>query len=297
MTPALEAILRECAAEGPIWYHPNPGNAGDALIAHATYVQFERLGVNWLPADKPGFYSNDRNVVYGGGGNLVPGYSIARDFISKHHMTARRLILLPHSVDGNEDLLGELGPNVHLFLREKRAFDHCSKFARGVKLELAHDLALSLPADRRSKPGAVELAVALVRACTRHSPPTLRMVAMVVQRLMRDGYPRGMVLSAFRTDRESEGAPLPDGNRDLSETFLLGSMEPRWASLSARLLLAWVSQAQLVRTDRLHVAISCCLMSVPVEMHDNSNHKLESVFTHSIAGSFPGAVWKGRRSS
>lgn len=294
MSSELESILRECAGEGPIWYHPNPGNAGDALIAHATYALFDRLGVRWLPATGTDFDAHDRNVVYGGGGNLVPGYTIARDFIAKHHKSSRRLILLPHSVDGNEDLLAELGPNVHLFLRERRSFDHCARHAPLAHLELGHDLAFSLPADRARAPGILELARAFLETFARRSPPTPRMMAMVIQRLLRGGNPAGGTLQAFRTDRESTGQPLPEGNRDLSETFLLGSMEPRWASLSARLLLAWVARPQLVRTDRLHVAISCCLKTVPVEMHPNSNHKLEAVFEHSIRGRFPSAIWKGR---
>lgn len=289
----LDALLRECALEGPVWYHPNPGNAGDALIAHATYALFDRLGVTWLPADGPEFVSEGRNVVYGGGGNLVPGYDIARRFLSKHHASARRMILLPHTVDGNEDLLGDMGPNVHLFLRETRSMEHCARHAAGARIHQDHDLALSLPSDRMARPGLAELAVACLVCLRRRDPPRPKMVAMVVQRILREGYPKGQILTAFRRDRESAGRPLPPGNRDLSETFLLGSMEPRWASLSARLLLGWVSGASLVRTDRLHVAIACCLTSVPVEMHANSNHKLRSVYDHSIRDRFPRASWGG----
>lgn len=293
VTEALEALLLECAQEGPVWYHPNPGNAGDALIAHATYALFERLGVAWLPADGPGFTAEGRNVVYGGGGNLVPGYDIARRFLSKHHASARRMILLPHTVDGNEDLLGEMGRNVHLFLREARSLEHCARHAPLAHIHEEHDLALSLPRDRMGRPGIAELVGAWFAASRRDAPPEPRMVAMVVQRILREGWPKGRNLDAFRRDRESTGRPLPPGNRDLSETFLLGSMEPRWASLSARLLLGWVGRATLVRTDRLHVAIACCLTSTPVEMHANSNHKVEAVFQHSIRGRFPNASWGG----
>jgi len=287
----LESLLRQCAQEGPIWYHPNPGNAGDALIAYATYALFERLGVPWLPADGPDFAADGRNVAYGGGGNLVPGYGDARRFLEKHHASARRMILLPHTVDGNEDLLARLGPNVHLFAREERSFDHCSRHAAGANVALGHDLALSLPSSAIRRPGVAELAGALLASLGRRRPPRARMVAMVLQRIARSGWPMGQVLTAFRTDRESVGRPLPPDNRDLSETFLLGSMEPRWASLSARLLLGWVAGASLVRTDRLHVSIACCLVSTPVEIHPNSNRKVEKVYEHSLRGRFPSVRW------
>lgn len=293
VTESLASLLRECAQEGPIWYHPNPGNAGDALIAHATYAEFKRLGVEWRTADGPDFVADERNVVYGGGGNLVPGYDVARRFLERHHGAARRMILLPHTVDANQDLLERFGPNVHLFLREKRSFEHCARHAQGAHLRLEHDLALTLTPDGMRRPRTTELAFAYLASMRRRHPPGPRMVAMVLQRIIRDGWPNGQILTAFRTDRESTGGTLPPGNRDLSETFLLGSMEPRWASLSARLLLGWVAGAALVRTDRLHVAIAASLQNVPVEFHPNAYFKCLAIHEHSLKDRFRTIHWCG----
>lgn len=298
MNPELEDILAGIASEGEVLYRPNPGNAGDSLIAHATYRMFRKAGLRWkLATDSDS--GEGRTVVYGGGGNLGEGYRDARDFLERHAGRCRRLVLLPHTVEGNEDLLSRLGPETHLFLREETSLDHCKQSAPRANSHLCHDMALTLPRGEDVRVGWGGIASAFLKRIGDPSAPSAKALAMLVQarlrRMDRHGRirARGAVLEAFRTDGESKGRELPIGNRDLSKAFETGNMDPFWASLSARMLLSYVDGAALVRTDRLHVAISCCLRGVPVELHANSNFKCEAVWKHSLEGRFPNARWMG----
>ncbi len=67
-----------------IYYRPNPGNAGDALIAAGAFILFDQAGLNVEIIDSNDFDSEGKIVIYAGGGNLVGIYSAARDFIRKH---------------------------------------------------------------------------------------------------------------------------------------------------------------------------------------------------------------------
>ncbi len=298
MNPELESLLARVAVEGEILYRPNPGNAGDSLIAHATYRMFRKVGIRWrLATDFDN--AEGRTVVYGGGGNLVAGYRDARSFLERHVGRCRRMILLPHTVEGNEDVLSRLGPEAHLFLRERISYRHCLQHAPMANCHLSHDMALTLPWGENVRVGWTEILRAFLVRSGDPSAPTAKARAMLVQARLRrtDRYGRvrgrGVHLDAFRTDLESVRRELPEGNRDLSTAFETGSMAPFWASLSARMLLAYVGGAALVRTDRLHVAISCCLRGVPVEMYPNSNFKCEAVWAHSLHDRFPDLMWKG----
>ncbi|MDE0886730.1 MAG: hypothetical protein OSB70_14480 [Myxococcota bacterium] len=127
-----------------IYYVPSPGNGGDGLIAEATYQLFDRLELDcqiWRGDE----YDIEKSVIiYAGGGILVPFYTDASNFFARHHARAKRLVLLPHTVDGHEELLGQLGPNVDIFCREHRSYEHVTRFAPGASVYMGEDMAPSL---------------------------------------------------------------------------------------------------------------------------------------------------------
>ena len=90
--------------DDPIYYRPNPGNGGDGLIAEGTYQLFDRIKLDYQLWNDDAEIE-DATLIYAGGGNLVPEYTDASDFIGLHHARAKRLVLLPHSVSGHEGLL------------------------------------------------------------------------------------------------------------------------------------------------------------------------------------------------
>ena len=55
---------------GKINYLPNPGNAGDSLIACATYQFFERNNIEYKCCQSEKDISDNDILVYGGGGNF-----------------------------------------------------------------------------------------------------------------------------------------------------------------------------------------------------------------------------------
>lgn len=81
-------------------YKPNLGNAGDSVIASATYQMFDDCGLDYKIYRK-GDDTKNAIVMYGGGGNLVELYTNACTFIQKHHQQAKKISdsCIPASID------------------------------------------------------------------------------------------------------------------------------------------------------------------------------------------------------
>ena len=287
---ALGALLRDLAASGTeVLYVPNLGNAGDSLIAAATFQVLRSQGLRWRILDHRDLRADTAGAVllYGGGGNLVPLYLDARRFIAAHHRRARRLVLLPHTIEGNEDLLGELGPNVDLIARERRSFEHIRAHAPRARHHLMHDVALGVDLEEL-RGGPLRLFAA---------PPSLRIAALLAkrgwQRLGRPRPPAGRVLAAFRTDREATGIARPADNYDLSSIYLDWVSPEGFARVASRDLLAIADRYDEIRTNRLHVGIAGALLGKRMVLHDNSYGKNRAIWEHSLAGRFPNVEWRG----
>lgn len=127
-----------------IQYIPNPGNAGDSLIALGTLRLMDSLGLRVrLRKRSETFDKNDR-IFYGGGGNFVPYYSECRNFILRN-MHVQQLVLLPHTVHEQGDVLKKIGPNMVLFARERRSFQHLMQHMRYPEnAQIDHDLAFAI---------------------------------------------------------------------------------------------------------------------------------------------------------
>jgi hypothetical protein len=258
------------------------GNAGDALIHVATLALLARLGlpVRYI-VDDAALDPAGKTIVVAGGGNLVPGYREAAGFLERVHARARRVLVLPSTIRGNQALLGALGPNVQLVCREAVSFAHVGRFATRAGCHLDHDLALSLDA----------------RALLERPPPfPWRAVAAagwrgraraVVAELAARGLPRREVLRCFRLDAERAGPPPPPGNRDLPALLEPPAGHPAAAQWSAHRLLAILDRAAVVHTDRLHVAIGAALLGKRVRLHPGCYDKNRSVYEHSLRARFP----------
>lgn len=262
-------------------YVPNPGNAGDALIAFATLRLFSDLS---LPAHTVGHWSqkySSRLIVLGGGGNLVERASSSRQlggmkiaqFLRDNAPSERNntIVLLPQSVRGYSSLLGGLGRNVWIWARERETYTHLRQFANGgARVSIGHDVALHLV-----DCGLWETAKIMVE---RRAKTTL----------------------VFRTDREAPAEQtLPSGNVDIVKesarvldiqsvnVSLFGlryELSSHELGLCAKglALMRYVAAAPEVRTNRLHVAIAALITHTPCHLYDNSYGKLSSVFAHSL---------------
>ena len=231
----------------------NPGNAGDSLIALATIIWFNKLGIKFTRHYINHVFGADDIVVYGGGGNFVPMYSDAANFI-KNNLHVRRLILLPHTISGNVELLGSLGSNAFIFARERVSFRHIvNSMSHPENCFIGHDLALSLDCSD-----------------------------------IKTGIEHGH-LNAFREDTEKTSIVIPGDNVDLSSKFQTPGCTTEWNEIVASVygLMSAISNASSVSTNRLHIAILASLLNKKTKFYDNSYYKNKAVYEYSLQNKFP----------
>lgn len=283
----VEIYLKGLAEQGELVYCPNAGNAGDSLIAHATFQLFKRQGIPVELYDEARFDPNEKILIYGGGGSFVPEYSAARQFVERYHRAVRKLVVLPHTISGHADLLSQLESNVDLFAREEVSFEYATKCAPNANVFLADDLAL-------------DLNVTDVLASNFKLPYWTIPLKQVVRRdtgLLREAVRRArgktQVLNCFRTDKERTEIRLPFGNMDLSKLFKCGTSTPEQALLATQMLLRMLNRYDEVRTNRLHLAIAGALLGKHVKFYPNSYFKNEAVYNFSLRDRFPNVQWMG----
>ncbi len=296
-SPSIREFLERLGSE-PVVFHPNPGNAGDSLIALATYELFEEVGVCWE------FHRDDldidgRVVIYGGGGNLNPLYDDCADFIEKTHRRAARLILFPHSITGRRELLSGLGPNVEILCRERVTLDYVRATAPLIRTELVEDLAFTLDPDailRReiSSFEGVEDDGAAVSNARRRTYERRRLRSDTGRKISKLlGKPD--VLRCFRADVEATGR-TPWDNVDLSMTVPhdVSARSRRASAETTYEIFRLMSGADDIHTNRVHMAISGALLGKRVLMHANSYFKNQAVYEQSLAGPYPNVEWVER---
>lgn len=156
-----------------------PGNYGDSLIWHGTKILLNKLNIseNYVENDSPKI--NDVLFI-DGGGNFIDYYSDVRDFLTKNHDFYKEIVILPHTIFGDEQIntLNNLSGDITVFCREKVSYNFVKqKFLKG-KVFLWHDCAFYN---------------------TFPKPPV------------------GVgILNAFRKDKESILDRIPNANNDLS---------------------------------------------------------------------------------
>lgn len=126
----LEQLLINSLRNKKVAYCANRGNAGDALIWYGTICLFKKLGISYFPyasAVEYGLLPTVDSVVFGGGGNFVPYYSECSKFLEKTMSLGKPILLLPHTVQGNQNFLARLLPNVVIICREQMSYDYCKR--------------------------------------------------------------------------------------------------------------------------------------------------------------------------
>lgn len=303
----VPSFLRKELGE-PFDYYPNPGNAGDALMAKATYDLFDRLGVPYSSKNLSSLLSDDyrgkRLLVFSGGGNFAEGgYNAYADILARIHRRAGRIIVLPHTIHGNARLLSQFGDNVTLICRERVSYQHVKQHAPKARAYLAHDMALLLD----------------VRSALAHQPRYFRSMATKAGlKLLGDerarlyptfnSYLAGLKWSLgaerrststtrtanlFRTDIEKTAIALPQDNLDASLAFNFGVTSPTMAAFTVHHLLRFLDSFDVVNTNRLHIAIAAALLGKQVNLGSNSYFKCKAVYDHSLKDFFPKVSWVG----
>jgi exopolysaccharide biosynthesis predicted pyruvyltransferase EpsI len=284
-------------------YLPNPGNAGDSVMAAATYQALERARARYRIPSLRSFDPAGQFILYGGGGNLYGKGRHAYRTLDKVHRTAKHLTILPHTIKDVDELLSDFGSNVTIIARERVTFEYISGLSRRYETLLMDDLAFSLDLDRLLKGG------------DRFSRPAM-LSDFVISRILRnsghtsfDNVKRylnpgpiaaelearapGGVLNCFRLDGEATDIAIPPDNIDLPIVYMYGVSPAPVAYHAARSMIETLSKFDEVRTNRLHVAISCGLIGKKTIFYPNNYFKCRAVWEYSMAHRFPHITWMG----
>ena len=298
---AVSTFLASLPKDETVFYRANPGNAGDALIASGAFKLFDQAGLNVELIDIDNFDAHNKTVIYAGGGNLVGIYPEARDFFLKHHKQAKQLILLPHTVQKNEDLLAQLGSNVTLFAREYVSYAHLKSQAKNASVYLDHDLAFNLNSTEILDQPLICLPVAFIKKLTYKAlsseksftiPQLNIMLRNSLFELRTVTLQNAEAGNFFRDDVEASGTELPAGNSDLSKLYEYGTRNRELTTYTKNILIKYINKFASVRTDRLHICIAAALLNKKVDFYPNSYFKCKAVYEYSLKNRFPNITWR-----
>lgn len=269
----------------PVFYYPNPGNAGDALIATATWQCFDRLKIR-PTVIAPARFKKDTHVILGGGGNLIPQYHDIADALDA--CLARqvsRCLLLPHTIRGHESLLHRLDKRFTLLCRDQASLIHVQRHAPNATALLAHDMALGLDVaalHQRTRRVRHRLELLLDKAWRKHR----RQWRLALSRQKQNAEGR---LTILRSDVEANTAipRLPD--LDLMRFYTTRCIERAGCDQATMDLVTLLRSARSVLTDRLHVALPSAILGLEVNILDNNYGKLSAVWETSLNDRYPNA--------
>ncbi len=249
----IHAYLKQFSGKS-VTYIPNHGNAGDALIAAATYQLFEKHHINYITKFSDAEIETIEGgiVFYGGGGNLVPHYHRGEECITKALPRCDQLVILPHTIQGHYRFLHHLPSKVTIFCRDLNSYHYVkSIYSEPEQVYLCDDLAFHFDYQPYQNQG------------------------------------KG-IANMFRLDVEKTSITIPADNIDLSSAIKIppmDSIETRYKFL-ADAFVKYIAQYEVVNTNRLHIAIAAAHLGKKVTLHANSYWKNEAVFQLSMKNNF-----------
>ncbi len=231
-----------------IIYIPNPGNAGDSLIAFGTLQVFNKLNLKYQIGNINKKYNN-KILFYAGGGNLVGLYKNCKKFIT-NNIVNNKIVLLPHTIKSEDSLIKSLNNNIIIFCREKVSYKYVHHLIKNKKnVILEKDMAFHIKGIQKYK------------------------------KIKGNG-----VCNCFRTDSEKTLIKIPKNNIDLSNklnkkenTTNINTIKQ--VSLS---IFNYLSKYETINTNRLHMAIAGSLLDKKVYFYSNSYYKNKAVYDYSI---------------
>ncbi|WP_290869920.1 polysaccharide pyruvyl transferase family protein [Aquabacterium sp.] len=293
------AVLKSVLAElmnksgGEVYYVPNEGNAGDALIAAGMWCLFSKVGLipKIIRTEDicPGMH-----VMYSGGGNFVDGYSECKNFLLKClEVGAAEVVVLPHTIRSNLDVLGKLDERFTLFCREYKSYDWALQHAPGARKYLADDLAFSLDLEwlEREVSGS-EVWAKYVGHLAMSPKQMIKYVLWYIKKKRVVPTLNG-ALEIYRVDCEATAEKKGVPALDLSNLY--GS---KYMSRAEALIITWqflsvLKKAKIIATNRLHVSVGGALLGVKVLLNDNSYGKNGDIYDKTLAERFDVEMIRG----
>lgn len=273
MSTVVEQLQRARTRHRKIYFRPNAGNAGDALINVGFYSLAARVGLPYTEiGDDFDYASINREdlLILSGGGTIVPYWRAGSDLLRRLTQFNFPLMLMPQSIAGRQEILSLLRPQDVLFLRESYSYDYAQSLGLQCRVLRDHDLAFATDPDLLNQP------LSRPQLSVKHSRKMLQLAYHYLRSRLTSS------LVALRTDRESRLPGCAKPINDISTIARFGTRTRALNLFSARWLLKALSWYKVVETDRLHVCLGCLLVGTQVVLRENAYHKIRGVFEYSI---------------
>lgn len=272
------AEIARVVGDGHVEFIPNSGNAGDALIAAATFQFFERHGVKYTVREMGHIPSGAATILLSGGGWLYRHYrSYWVDYFKAlQGRDDLRVIILPcsmYEIDEEAPLIDE---RFTVFFRDAQSFRYAQTHTR-ANVMLSHDMALGLDYDALKR----DCDEALSAEAMRH-PRWAEQGERWRAAVGAAGPDVAGVLTIMRADWES---CIRSDDRDNDVPINFNTV---WDSraLAYRVsldLLSLVGGARIVFTNRLHSGVAGLIAGSRVRYLDNNYGKIFGVCAHSLS--------------
>ncbi|QIG72102.1 polysaccharide pyruvyl transferase protein [Rhizobium phage RHph_Y65] len=268
--PNLAAILESYRGKKIDYFHNN-GNAGDAIIAVGTYQTFDKFGIDYSAYNKPRAHKQTSDTVFiAGGGNLVSYYPDCEKAIKEAMKKYDRIIVLPHSIRGKEDLLKSMDKRFTIFTREVPSDNYVRSVVNSdVTVHLEHDMAFFMDVKAIFEDNSIKDKV------EKFYRNKLRSVNRLPDDIIgKDNY-------CFREDVEAVVNVKSSQNVDISYVFERG-LDRTNAFIAAAAFLKYIDASKSITTSRLHTGIGAAMCGTPATVFDNSYGKISSIYEFSM---------------
>ncbi|WP_223454434.1 polysaccharide pyruvyl transferase family protein [Pseudomonas sp. GL-RE-19] len=280
----LVEVLREFSrtSKGKVYFVPNEGNAGDALIAAGMWCLFQKIGFQPIvcrAVDLPvGSYS-----IYAGGGNLIDAYDNCKNYLEIClSRKASAALVLPHTIRGNEEILSRLDGRFTLFCRETASFEWAKKAAPMANVNTCEDMAFMLDLDwlkREGKKPTVKFSF------WKHLLGHPKQLAkyLLWRRNKRSINPGSDgLLEIYRVDVEATELKPKNPRHDLSNLYGSQYLSREETLVVSQEFLDVIRPSKRVKTNRLHVAVGAALLNKETVIFDNSYGKNSAIYYKSL---------------
>lgn len=278
----ISDLISTCSGHGSdIFYIPNNGNLGDALITAGTLSTFRQAGISVQLFNNHPLHEK-MTVIIAGGGNLVPYYHDVSSVLSRlMNSSVGRVVVLPHTISGHTTLLERLDERFNIICRDRTSFAHVHEHHKGP-LFLAHDMATQV------KPK--QLHTDYTNVIGRANQQILFAVERILRSAADHSHANNRHGRLFRRDIESARDDDKVSSLDLSALQIHTWGHPVIVTIMADTFLRAIAMFDSIETDRLHVAIAGGLLGLPVHFYANSYFKNQAVFDYTIKDIFPSVV-------
>ncbi|TCB73244.1 exopolysaccharide biosynthesis protein [Acinetobacter sp. ANC 3781] len=262
-------------SNGIIYYYPNNGNAGDALLNMGFYALAKKYNVHFVEINKSEINKvrEEDVLLIAGGGALVPEWGSTTDLVANLNKKIK-LIIFPQSIRDIDSVISNLPENTTIFCREKYSYQYCLEKSNAKNIFLENDIAFYCDLNEILD-SEVGMQFFSKKNIARH---------VILSGHKICSYFKHDVVFAMRVDKEkNDKLDVPRKLiNDFSIVASFGSGNYKQSLYSARKFLNLINLYEEIHTDRLHVAIGASLLGKKVKIYNNGYYKCKGVYEKSM---------------